>query len=342
MSTRWEDREPDLRGVVDEVRRLFRRAKRRKLLVLALTLLAVALVGVREARKQRTYPARVILSATEGDEAVNGAAHTNAKLSDYLWYAVFTDRQLVVMAKKHGFRPDLQAKNERMLIDAFRDDLDVDVYKNEFREPRYPGGPPRSARIAVSMRMPDPNDALAITRDLGDLVIQRDAANRKERYDVEQKLANEVARLAEDDVARQQRDLASARAQLEIVDPRARGPIYVEIADLERQVVRAQTELKNAQEAKRKLDLQKAADKESLTLKFDRVDWGAAPTPTAVWLLMVRTLLLSFLGLFPLVAMGVGAFDRRVYDDRDVGRAGLLPLGVVRRMRTSLERGAAS
>lgn len=336
MSTRWEDRELDLRGVIEETRRLFRRASKRKALVAAVTLLLTVGIVVRESRKQRTYPARVVLSATEGEDVMNGAAHTNGKLIDYLWYAVFTDRQLLQMAKKHDYRPDLQAKNERMVLDAFRDDLDIDIYKNEFTEPRYNGEPPRSARIAISMRMPDPKEAVDMTRDLGDLVIARDAENRRERFEAQSHMARQTATMASDELSRGQRDLATAREKLESVDPSQRGPIYVEIADLERQVQRAQVEQKDADVARRKLVGMQNADKESLTLRFDRIDWGAPQVAINPWLALTQTFLLSLFGLLPVVAMGVGAFDGRVYDDGDVKRTGLVPLGVVRRMKRAV------
>ena len=39
---------------------------------------------------------------------------------------------------------------------------------------------------------------------------------------------------------------------------------------------------------------------------------------------------LAFLIVFPLAALGFGAFDPRVYDPDDVRRLGLVPLGHVR------------
>ncbi len=336
MSQRWEEREPDLRGVFDEIGRLFRRARRRKLLVVLVTLALVALVGVREGRKQRTYPGRVVLTATEGERAVDGAAHTNAKLADYVWYAVLTDRSILPLMQKYEFRPDLFAKkNDRMAYDAFRDDLDVDIYKNEFAQPRFPGGPPRSARIAISMRMQDPDVALALARDLGEIVIKRDAENRRERIDVEQKLATDTASLADTDLGRLQRGLAQARSDLEVALPEERGALFVKVEDLERAVIRAQAEQRDAEARKHALESEKRADKESLTLRFEFADLGAPERRIDPWLSLARTLALTFLGLLPLVAMGVGAFDRRVYDDRDVARAGLKAWGVVRRTKVT-------
>jgi hypothetical protein len=334
VSQRWEEREPDLRGVFDEIRRLFRRARQRKLLVLAITVGLVALIGVREARKQRTYPARVILTATEGERALDGAAHTNAKLADYIWYAVFTDRALLPLMQKYDFRPDLFAKkNDRLALDDFREDLDVDIFKNEFAQPRFAGGPPRSARISISMRMPDPEVALALTRDLAELVIKRDAENRRERIEVEQKLATNSASLADTDLQRLQRSLSQARVDLEVAPPEERGTLFVKIADLEGAVIRAQAELRDADMKKHALESEKRADKESLTLRFDFADLGAPERKVDRWLMLARTLGLAFFGLLPLVAMGVGAFDRRVYDERDVARAGLKAWGVVRRTK---------
>ncbi len=326
---RWEDREPDLFGVVDEVGRLFRRARKRKLFIFFVTVALVALVGVREYRKQRSYPATVVLSATESDEAQVGNAHTNARLSDYVWYAVFTDRTLFALMEKHRFRPDLRSKNPRLALDSFREDLSVEVYKNEFVRERYGGEAPRSARIAISISAPEPEMALAMARDLGELVVERDAQIRRERFEMEQRLRGEAVSYAEAELFRHQRDLEKVYVIYAFASPWRKGELRVEAAGLERAIVGAEERLKGAQDAKRRLDLESSSDKVSLALRYERVDWGAAKEKVSKTFVLVRAIILAFLGLLPVVAMGTGAFDPKVYDERDVARLGLRPLGLV-------------
>lgn len=328
---RWEDREPDLFGVVDEVGRLFRRAKRRKVLVVVITLTLVALVGVREFQKQRLYPATVVLSATESETAEIGNQNTNGRLQDYVWYAVFTDKTLLALMEKHNYRPDLLKKNPRLALESFREDLSVEVYKNEFVRERYGGEAPRSARIAVSIAVNDPDKALALARDLGDLVVERDAQIRRERYEMEQRVRADAVSFAEAELSRLQRDLERVTAIYPSASPARRNELRVEAAGLERAIVGVEARLKEARNAKRRLELESSSDKVSLALRYERVDWGAAKHKVDQTFVLVRAILLTLLGLFPVVAMGVGAFDRRIYDDRDVARMGFKALGLMRK-----------
>jgi uncharacterized protein involved in exopolysaccharide biosynthesis len=78
---KWEDREPDFQAVMQETNRLFSRAKRRKLLVLVLTLVCTLGAAFREYRRQRTYPATVVLSATEGEAVMDGSTTSTTSSS---------------------------------------------------------------------------------------------------------------------------------------------------------------------------------------------------------------------------------------------------------------------
>jgi len=335
--TRWEDRELDLLGVADEVRRLLSRARRRWLTVLMLTIVATALLTWREANKARWYSSTVVLSASEGEQTENAVAHTSDKFQDYVYYAVFTDSALAVLLEKYEFRPDMQKRNFRLAVEMFRDLIDVDVYKNEFSTPRYEGYPARSARISISVRHTDPETALEIARDLGDLVIKRDAENRKERFEIKVKIARDAVSYAVSEIERLSSDLELARRGEESIPERA-AEFHVKADGAEKGIVAALARYKEAQAEKRKLEFADAADKQSLELRYDRVEWGYAALKENRTLLLVRTALFSFFGLLPILALTVGAFDPRIYDERDVARLKLKPLGCVRRHNTSPQK----
>jgi len=328
----WEQREPDLQTVARETSRLLRRAGRRKLLVLLLTILCTSGAAFREYRRQRTYPATVVLSATEGELAADGVAHANDRLIDYVFYAVFTDRVLTDLADQHDFRPDLKAKNPRLRQEQFRDFIDINIYKNEFTQPRYAGAPARSAHIAIEFRHTDPNEAITIARELGELVISRDAANRQARLEADARTASETVRLANAEVARFTVNLETAKAALDIAPRGERGALLVEIESDEKGVVEALARQKQALDAKALLEQRKNSDKQRLELRFDRVDWGAPKVAIDKPFAIAKVALFAFFGLLPIVALGVGAFGRKVYDDHDVTRLGLRSLGFVRRV----------
>jgi hypothetical protein len=325
----WSALEPGFAEFVGEASRLFRRARHRRWSVLGITLLLVGLLAVRQMRRDRSYPASVVLSATEGRDDEAGVAHASAKLQDYIYYAVFTDSALLEIMREHGYRPDLIDVNPRLALDNFRDDLDVDVYKNEFLQPRM-GGVPRSARFAIEFRAPDPDQAIAIARALGDRVIARDAENRKERLSVELGLASEILGYARADVDRTERELAQAVLELEEAVGREAAVLRVRVQKLDAALTGARARLDQAQATHKQLRNASAADAHSLTLRYERVDWGAPKLKVDERLAMLRVLLVAFLGVLPLVAMGVGAFDPCLYEPGDVRRLGLRPLGVVR------------
>jgi hypothetical protein len=329
---KWEDREPDFQAVAQETKRLFGRASRHKLLVVLLTVVATLGAAFREYRRQRTYPATVVLSATEGENVMDGVSHANDRLIDYVYYVVFTDRILSDMADRHDFRPDLKDKNPRLRIEQFRDFIDINIYKNEFTTPRYIGFPPRSAHIAIEFRHVDPEVSMTIARELGDLVISRDAENRRARLEADTRTASEVLGMANAEVDRFTRRIEIAKAALDAAPRGEQGTLVVQIDSDQKGLVEALTRQKAAQDAKLTLETRKNADTQSLELRFDRVDWGAPKVAVDKPWAIGRVALFSFLGLLPVMALGVGAFSRKVYDDQDVTRLGLRSLGFVRRV----------
>ena len=136
---------------------------------------------------------------------------------------------------------------------------------------------------------------------------------------------------AEAELARLQRDLERITFLYAGASPARRGELTVEAAGIERTIVAVEARLKDAVNAKRRLELESSSDKMSLALRYERIDWGAAKHKVNQTFVLVRAILLALIGLFPVVAMGVGAFDRRIYDERDVARMGLRPLGLMRK-----------
>ena len=327
--SRWEDRELDFRGVFDEVTRLLSRARRTIFVTLGVTLLVAGAITARTLNKQRYYESTIVLTATEGEHAEDAVAHTANKFQDHVYHACFTDSALTELMLKHGFRPDLQEKNPRFALELFRDLIDVDVYKNEFIQPRWPMTPPRSARIAISMRYTDPEQALTIVRDLGDLVVKKDAAIRRDRYEAKLKLATDTVNLTKQEIERLETEAEFARAAEETI-PERRGEFKVQADGAERGLIGALARLKEAEGERNKLTLKKNADKESLELRYDHADWGFAEQPENRVYLLIKTAVLSFFGLLPLIALAVGAFNPKVYDERDVARLGLRALGTIK------------
>ncbi|MFO0617538.1 MAG: hypothetical protein U0414_33395 [Polyangiaceae bacterium] len=324
----WTESEPGFRELVDEIRRLVRRGRKKWWLAVLLTLLATGAIVARQARSQRRYPARVVLGVTENASSEESPVHSSVELKNYVFYAVFTDSALMKVIEKYHYDDKLLAKQPRLVLEDFRDTVEVDVAKNEFAAPRMPGET-RSAIVSVELWLPDPEQAIQITRELGDLVIQRDEQNQHERLKLERNIASNGVAIVQNEIDRMERELASANQELEDADPNRRAELTVTIDNLTRSLLPARTRLDAALRKRRDLDEIGAAGERSMALKWDRVDWGVAALRVNERMSLAEVGIGSLLVMFPLLLLGVGAFNRRVYDDRDVEWLGHTALGVI-------------
>jgi hypothetical protein len=323
---RWEDNELDGREQARELGRLVRRARRRRLLIVFISLCITLLTVVRGLRRQREYPATVVLVAIESNETLDNRVRSNQALHDYIAYAVFTESTLVALMNQHQYRMDQVEKNPRLRIESFRDRIDIDVFKNEFNEPRYTESPPRSARIAIEFRYQDPDKALEIARELGNLVILRDAENRRARMVGAERTAAEAVSYLEAHLNRVSRELEQARSDVDN-DTGDRGDALVRLVGGERALAQAISQLRAATDRRNMLARASSADRASLELRYEQADWGAPKVLVNEVIALARASVATFFGMLFIVALVVAVFDPRVYEAEDVARLGLRPLG---------------
>lgn len=324
----WTESEPGFRELIDEVRRLARRGRKKWWIAVLLTLVLVGGIVARQARSERRYPAKVVLGVTENAGSEESPVHSSAELKNYVFYAVFTDSTLFKIIEKYHYNDRMMAKQPRVVLEDFRDAVEVDVAKNEFAAPRLPGET-RSAIVSVELWLPDPQLAIDITRELGDLVIERDQENQHERIKLERGVAAQGVSIVENEIDRMSRELASANHEMEDASPARRAELTVTIDNLNRSLLTANTRLENAIKRRRRFDQIGATSDTSMALKWDRVDWGAAARKVNERISLIQVALGSLLVVLPLLLLGVGAFNRTVYDDRDVRWLGHTALGVV-------------
>jgi hypothetical protein len=328
----WSDEEPGFLEVIDEARRLVRRGLRRKKLVALLTFLFLAALVARQSTNVRRYPARVVLGVTENPHIEEGTVQTSTELKAYVLYAVFTDSALISVLKKNHYREATLDKNPRLVLDGFREDVDVDVSKNEFAAPRTPETT-RSALVSIELWLADPEQAISIVRDLGSLVVARDEENNAARLKIQRGSATDTLSLAQTDMDRLSRTRLQAAKEIETAGPMRTAELKVTLDNTDLALVGAKTRLDDAEKARRKLDFAEAASEGSVSLRWDRVDWGTQAIKVDERFAVSEIAVMGFLVLLPLMLLGVGAFNPTVYDDRDVRWLGLTALGVVRTSR---------
>lgn len=273
-------------------------------------LLSVALVGsvfIGVGWGSRSYAPSFVLRVVEAQRRSPNMPPLKRQLAEYVRQAVFTSQPLLELMRRHGLYASLARKNERAALDSFREDIAIDVYQNYFVEDRAPGNAPRSARLTVSYRSKDPAQALAVTRELGALIVRRERATRQSqalavsaRADrARDTLVSAYQERSADVVAKQSQLSAApapdARLQVELVG------LLGSLGSLEHQVDAAERRASN-------LELGAALERQGIGLSFQVVDDGSLPgraarMRAALW---AGAATLCF-GL-PLIALGVGAF----------------------------------
>ncbi len=216
----WLDDEPRVGDLLRQAVRLFRRGVRRPLALLVGSGLLAVLLAAALVVAQRSYQPRILLRVVEADADPTSMPELKRRLAEYVREGVFTSEPLLELAHRHGLYS--KATDPRAVVEAFQRDLDVDVYQNYFVEQRSQGGTPRSARVAVSYRAGDRAKAVAVTRELGALVIARVRATREAQAERAAEHAKGAAATLEQELLERHRAIAELEGRLgEAWDPKA-------------------------------------------------------------------------------------------------------------------------
>lgn len=304
---RWLDSEPSALTGLRQASDLWRRGLRRPWLVLLITtVLAGGVVGAVFVLKQQYAPV-FMLRVKEADRDPASMPRLKRQLADYARQAVMTSEPLLQIMRKHGLYGSLVRKNTRAALQSFREDISVQVYQNYFLEERSARDLPRSARLAVSYRAKDPMVALAVTRELGALIIDHERNVRREQAS----LAAQQAVHEREALKRllQQRSGDIVAKQGEVTRPSAEDMRpHVQLIGMLGAVSALEHELEVAERRSAALEVAAALERGGVGLYFEVVDEGALPPRAG----KVESLLILFGAVFatglPLIAVSIGAF----------------------------------
>jgi hypothetical protein len=304
----WLDQERPIRPALRALlARLGRRGRASWFVWVPLAVAATALVTVRAARR-RIFEATVVLRVTEGEMHVAGSELNSSLLYDYVRERAFTNENLAEVVARY---PGEFSGEPAVEATEMRSATDLAITDNDFVEDRAAEDPPRSARIAVTFHDLDPETALAVARDLAELIVRSTLNLQKQAAEREAAGSALALRQAEGALAAREDEQEKADSGSSHFDPileQARGRLDAMVA--------------MAADAR----LAKSADRHRQTLAFDLVDAGRLPQPpssTAVAAGVAGRLVVGFLAGLLLA----GAFDPRVLDRDDVVELGLVPLG---------------
>jgi hypothetical protein len=295
-------------------------------------LCALAIVGWR-ARKARTFTSRVVFRVTEGDLDAATAPRPARRLREYVLDVAFSNERLLELIKEHGLYAREMKRDPTFALEAMRDDLDVDVWRNYFMESRQDDDAGRSARIAVEYRARDPETALTVVRHLGRLIAEQEARSRVAMAEDAARQAADEASEARAQLERRQRDIVAREVRLKRgVTPGEAALLRVEVDDLKKNVEPLERRLSELEQKKNAFDLRASLEKNQLGLQFELVDPGRAARPGLSKpreLVMIGVIVFEI--MLPLAGIFVGAYDSRVYDVEDLRRLGLDAVGHVPR-----------
>jgi hypothetical protein len=252
----------------------------------------------------------LVLRLVEGSGDPSTMPHLKRRLGEYVREGVLTSEPLLRVIRRHDLYPNLARKNPRGALESFRQDIHVEVYQNYFVEAREPGGAPRSARVAVSYRTFDRKKALAVTRDLGAIIVEHETRLRREQA---ARAASDADRARDTlQVALQRRAEEVALKEREVALAEKPEPArQIELVGLLGSLAVLEHDLDTATSRAASYELGAARERAGVGLRFDVADEARLPSERAarnfIWIAAIA----SFVFGLPLSATAVGAFSHR-------------------------------
>ncbi len=304
----WIDDEPGVGAGLRQAGRVIGRGAGRSVTTLVVgALAALAVVGI-VVVLEPPYEPRYLLRVVETDRDPGTMPRPRRELRQYVLDAVFTSDALFGVIQKHDLYPGLMRHSRRAALESFRDDTDVDVYRNYFVEARAAHEAPRSARIAVRYRSDDPAVALAVTRDLGKLIVERERADRTKEAEQAVRVAKRTLDRLETAATERRREIAEKR--LEIGAQRSvRFDSEIQLVGLLGTLASLDREIAEAQRTKAQLELGAAYESSDTGMRFEVVDDGSIAKADRLLPVQLGGIgAAAFVLCLPLAALAVGAF----------------------------------
>jgi hypothetical protein len=329
----WMLDEPGWARARMELSRLMRRAKARPILVSALALLIAAGIAFRTYRKKPRTTASITFLVSEGEGRTGGRAY--AQLRQYVFDAIFTRANAMKVIEKFKLFRSKMSLDKNWAIDSMRDHIDIGVFRNQFIDANDEDATGRSARVYISYDGVTPRESVLVVRELGRLLqahehkIQSRSAAIQLR--ILQAAVKEIGRQI--DLVQVKINRARVTANNKKASAQARGAARMDIKGLDSRLGILRTQFDRQITALTQARLMAQREKNSLGLTFEIVDWGKAQQPPELTKEIKAAVVgvLMFLILLPIVGIGIGALDDKLYSGEDVERLGIPALGHVRR-----------
>ena len=310
------DAEPSWATLRAHSGRLFRRARRHVWIVFGAAALATLATLFVAARRPVRQTATVVLRMTEDLRAPLRLPWTDRELRGYVNEVALSQTQLLTLIDRHHMFRGKPGKFDPILaVETFRERILVDVVQNHAIALVERDNRPRSAHVKISYEDGDPERAVTVARELGELLVATGQSQQRQQAEAAMQLA-----AAELEAARAalQRLRVQAASAWELVPIHARTS--ADVPGMHDAVAQAQGRVDRAEEG-----LVGAQRRLRGELEPSGLDLQPPPWPVAKKLAVVAAM--AGLVCFPLAALMVGAWDRRIYASEDIRHLGLRCLG---------------
>ncbi len=328
MSGCWTEEEPGWAEFRRDVVWAFRRARSRWSLIVVVSLgIAGAAVAFRVWRPGQ-HRASIVFRVTEGRLDSRAAPPTSDYLKDQIWNVSLSGSRLRGVAQEFGLYASRLRTDPAWAAEGFRDDLDVEVVRNFFSEPRSAEDPPRSAQVILTYRAENVLLAYDVARRLGQIVVEQQAQSRKAASAAGSESVRESALRMQERLDTAQAEQTRLNLALVSASPQESAWIRVQLAQGTAALPALQAEAGSARSLSGDFALRSAYEGSDKGLRFELLDPGR-PSPSGLgrpaYLALVGAAVLVL--ALPLVALGAGVFDTRIRDASDVRRLGLALFG---------------
>ncbi|HKA89865.1 MAG TPA: hypothetical protein VKE22_19525 [Haliangiales bacterium] len=326
----WIDAETRMSAIG---RRAILRALRRPWRVLTIALLITGACVAYRARRSPSYEARLYFLLAEGDITdPNNAPKPLHSIRDYVSNVALSRNRIEQLMKKYHLSPALLARDPVAATDSFREDVEVDVSRNYFIYDRHPGDAPRSAQVTISMKGGDAEQTRAIVHDIGDAILQAQAAQRNGRLARARELLGAQLTLARARIKAGQDVMDRLWLEAAKADPRRAIAIRAQIAAQQAAAKGAIEQLLALERRAADVAFTAAAEGEQLGMNFELFDETlTASAPRLGTADFLRLGAIVFVIVLVLAVPIVGAFDDRVYAPEDLRARGIALFGALPR-----------
>ena len=323
-SEAWTSREPSWTDAFTEVSWVVRRGLAHWPLVLLVTASTVAGATGFVLHRVPPYQARITFRVVEAAAGDAATPPPPAQLQDHVNDVIFSRSHLLEIMEQHDISAALRRIDPSIALESFREDLLVEVRHNTLLHTPRPGAP-RTARLTIGTLADDRQHALAVARDLADLI---EAFEAERRHDIvhaaSRGIESQLQALSIAAADEERLTIVAHQAWLAADEPAERVHAWTRWREAERASTASLSRLADARRHQQRLAARLRAEAATRGLSFELVDENVRRHGIVLkggWIAVFVAALLVAVG--PVVLLLVGAFDQKVRGTPDLGRLGL-------------------